>query len=101
MCRLSSEGIEVKQAALIDTEHLAEVDAESIATDAAYRQLTEQPRVRREQWEIERVIGDAACAARLNEISQMPNTFIDSIQLIEPDTYVVLWYRYVTTEATT
>lgn len=97
---LPIEGDEVKQAALIDTAHLAETDPDARAVDAAYRRMTEQPRVRHEQWGIERVQTDAACMALLNHISQMSDSHIDSIQLIAPDTYVVLWYRYVSTETT-
>lgn len=85
----------MKQAALIDTAHLAETDPDAVAVDKAYRRMTEHPRVRHEQWGIERITSDAACVALLNDISQMPDSHIDSIQLIAPDTYVVLWYRYV------
>jgi len=90
----------MKQQALIDTEHLAETDPDAAALDAAYRRMHDDPRVQHEHWTIERVTTDDACAARLNEIARMPHAHVESIQLIEPDTYVLLWYRYVTTEAT-
>lgn len=85
----------MKQPALIDTEHLAETDPEAAALDKAYRQLTTRPpAVVTQQWAIERIEGDEACAARLNALAQS-EAAIDSIQLIAPDTYVILWWRYV------